>query len=96
MWESLARQLDRVRADEQLIETGLVAKVSVSRRSRLEAALVAIEGKGSPMMIESLKAAIEGREANFDLPGFPAGLEPNVSGPEAFLKEIDRQYKPGV
>ena len=90
IWENLARQLDRVRAGE----TDSGSTVSVSRQIRLEAALAAIQDKGSPMMIESLKAAIDGREPSFDMPEFPAGLEPKVSGPEAFLESIDRSYKP--
>ena len=92
IWENLARQLDRVRAGES--DSG--STVSVSRQMRLEAALAAIQDKGSPMMIESLKAAIDGREPSFDMPEFPAGLEPKVSGPEAFLESIDRPYKPEI
>lgn len=94
MWESLARQLDRVRAGADDALNSVIATTSVSRKVRLEAALAAIQDKGSPMMIESLKAAIEGREPSFDMPEFPAGLEPKVSGPEAFLQSIDSPYKP--
>jgi hypothetical protein len=37
-------------------------------------ALVAIQDSGNTMMIESLKAAIEGREANLNFPPLPGGL----------------------
>ena len=39
-----------------------------NRRRRLEAALKAIQDSGNAMMIESLKAAIDGREANLNFP----------------------------
>ena len=45
-----------------------------NRRRRLEQALVAIKNSGNTTMIESLTAAIEGREANLNLPDLPQGL----------------------
>jgi len=93
LWERLARQLDQVRASQAPTPTA-AGSVPLSRQRRLEEALAAIEGKGSPMMIASLKAAIEGREASFELPGFPAGITSNESGPEAYLKGIEQQFKP--
>jgi hypothetical protein len=44
------------------------------RRRRLETALIAIQDSGNTMMIESLKAAIEGRKANLNFPPLPGGL----------------------
>ena len=79
LWENLASQLDRVRS------TTVVAMNPVSgsaagiddpsdRRRRLEKALAAIKDSGNAMMIESLKAAIEGRQANLNLPELPDGI----------------------
>ena len=44
------------------------------RRSRLQKALEAVKDSGNAMMIESLTAAIEGREANLNLPELPDGI----------------------
>ena len=44
------------------------------RRRRLQTALEAIKDSGNAMMIESLKAAIEGRQANLNLPELPDGI----------------------
>ena len=80
LWENLATQLDRVRATN----TGPLSSTSTSatavaddpsdRRRRLETALEAIKDSGNAMMIESLKAAIEGRQANLNLPELPDGI----------------------
>jgi len=79
LWENLASQLDSVRST-----TVVAAPVSpasadslddpANRRRRLEQALAAIKDSGNTTMIESLTAAIEGREANLNLPELPDGI----------------------
>ena len=65
-WEKNDQQLDSVRSS---------APDPIERRRRLEKALAAVQESGNVMMIESLKAAIEGREATLNLPDIPARLE---------------------
>ena len=80
LWDNLAQQLDTVRATESA--TAVVAPVSVpetaedpsDRQRRLQKALEAVKDSGNAMMIESLTAAIEGREANLNLPELPDGI----------------------
>ena len=80
LWDNLAQQLDTVRAAESA--TGVVSPVAVSenaddpsdRQRRLQKALEAIKDSGNAMMIESLTAAIEGRQANLNLPELPDGI----------------------
>ncbi|MFL2498139.1 MAG: hypothetical protein ACJ0GQ_10000 [Parasynechococcus sp.] len=80
LWENLATQLDRVRAtttaplSSTSTSTTAVADDPSDRRRRLETALEAIKDSGNAMMIESLKAAIEGRQANLNLPELPDGI----------------------
>ena len=81
LWENLATQLDRVRATNTVSQSSVsttttttVADDPSDRRRRLEAALEAIKDSGNAMMIESLKAAIEGRQANLNLPELPDGI----------------------
>jgi len=78
LWENLATQLDRVRAtstvSQSSVSTTAVADDPSDRRRRLEAALEAIKDSGNAMMIESLTAAIEGRQANLNLPELPDGI----------------------
>ena len=80
LWENLATQLDRVRATHTAplsstsTSTTTVADDPSDRRRRLETALEAIKDSGNAMMIESLKAAIEGRQANLNLPELPDGI----------------------
>ena len=78
LWENLATQLDRVRAtntvSQSSVSTTEVADDPSDRRRRLEAALEAIKDSGNAMMIESLTAAIEGRQANLNLPELPDGI----------------------
>jgi len=80
LWENLATQLDRVRAtttaplSSTSTSTTTVADDPSDRRRRLETALEAIKDSGNAMMIESLKAAIEGRQANLNLPELPDGI----------------------
>ena len=80
LWENLVQQLSSVRASA-LTASPSAAPTSQgssddpsARRRRLEAALKAIQDSGNTMMIESLKAAIEGREANLNFPPLPTGL----------------------
>ena len=80
LWENLAAQLDRVRSTNTVPVSGVSSStVAVSddtsdRRRRLQKALEAIKDSGNTMMIESLTAAIEGREANLNLPELPDGI----------------------
>ena len=81
LWENLATQLDRVRATNTAplssyssSSTVAVADDPSDRRRRLQKALEAIKDSGNAMMIESLTAAIEGREANLNLPELPDGI----------------------
>jgi len=84
LWENLAKQLESVRATAPAVS----ADAGVSREARLKAALKAVENSGNTMMIESLKAALEGREAKMELP-------PVSSGPSAFLKSLKGQSAKG-
>ena len=80
LWDNLAQQLSSVRANASA--TAVVTPVGGSgtsddpsdRRSRLHRALEAVKDSGNSMMIESLTAAIEGREANLNLPELPEGI----------------------
>ncbi|QNJ29101.1 hypothetical protein [Synechococcus sp. A15-24] len=80
LWESLATQLDRVRATNTVSQSSVstitttVADDPTDRRRRLEKALEAIKDSGNAMLVESLKAAIEGRQANLNLPELPEGI----------------------
>ncbi|MCB4399018.1 hypothetical protein [Synechococcus sp. MU1625] len=80
LWDNLAQQLSNVRASASA--TAVVTPVNGSgtsddpsdRRRRLQQALEAVKDSGNAMMIESLNAAIEGREANLNLPELPDGV----------------------
>jgi len=80
LWDNLAQQLSSVRATPSA--SSFVASAAGSatpedpsdRRRRLQKALEAIKDSGNAMMIESLNAAIEGREANLNLPEMPDGI----------------------
>ena len=80
LWDNLAQQLSNVRASASA--TAVVTPVAGSgtsddpsdRRRRMQKALEAIKDSGNAMMIESLNAAIEGREANLNLPELPDGI----------------------
>ena len=80
LWENLATQLDRVRAtntaplSSSSVSTFAVADDPSDRRRRLQEALAAIKDSGNAIMIESLTAAIEGREAELNLPELPEGI----------------------
>ncbi|MDC3011710.1 hypothetical protein OAZ24_05720 [Synechococcus sp. AH-736-G21] len=81
LWDNLAQQLSSVRAKASA--TAVVTPVdgsgtsddSSDRRRRLQKALEAVKDSGNAMMIESLTAAIEGRQANLNLPELPDGIE---------------------
>ena len=83
LWDNLAQQLDTVRATESATAVVTPAPVAVpetaedpsDRQRRLQKALEAIKDSGNAMMIESLNAAIEGRQANLTLPELPDGIE---------------------
>ena len=79
LWENLASQLDSVRSTTVVAATVSPASADslddpANRRRRLEQALAAIKDSGNTTMIESLTAAIEGREANLNLPELPDGI----------------------
>jgi hypothetical protein len=80
LWENLAQQLTSVRSStptsptQMFPDPGVLADNPSDRRRRLETALLAIQDSGNTMMIESLKAAIEGRKANLNFPPLPAGI----------------------
>lgn len=88
LWDNLAKQLESVRAgggfDYSAWASPAAAPIQGSRDERLKMALDAIQDSGNPQMIESLNAALEGREASFDLP-------PIESGPQAFLKTLNQK-----
>ena len=79
LWENLASQLDSVRSTAMVMAPVSTASADAlddpaNRRRRLEQALAAIKDSGNATMIESLTAAIEGREANLNLPELPDGI----------------------
>ena len=80
LWDNLAQQLSSVRSSTPTTPTQTSPGPDVftdnrsDRRRRLETALLAIQDSGNTMMIESLKAAIEGRKANLNFPPLPAGI----------------------
>ena len=88
LWDNFAAQLNSVRAgggyDYSTWAAPAEAPLEGSREERLKTALEAIKDSGNAPMIESLNAALEGREASFELPA----LE---SGPQAFLKTLDQK-----
>ena len=45
-------------------------------------------------MIESLQAALEGRQANLELPDLPIPGQTALSGPETYLAQISDSFKP--
>tara|TARA_B100000085_G_scaffold248877_1_gene244211 strand:- start:321 stop:617 length:297 start_codon:yes stop_codon:yes gene_type:complete len=93
LWENFARQLDSVRASGQT-PAAVGAVSSDSREQRLQKALEAIKDSGNAMMIESLKAALEGRPANLELPELPVPGQNDLSGPEVYLSQISDRFKP--
>ena len=94
LWENLSLQLDSVRASESTATAVVDSTGVLSREQRLQAALTAVQDKGNPLMVESLQAALEGREPRMELPELPKGLETELSGPEAYLQSIPKDLKP--
>ena len=91
LWENLTNQLNSVRASTPYTYSfngGTAAEPDQSTRNeRLKAALEAATASGNEQMIESVKAALENREAKMELPSME-------SGPQAFLKELsDKKTK---
>ena len=80
LWENLSSQLDSIRSTTPVAASAITPAAGdvrddpSNRRRRLEQALVAIKDSCNTTMIESLTAAIEGREANLNLPDLPQGL----------------------
>ena len=80
LWDNLAQQLSSVRANAstKAVVTPMAGSGTSDdpsdRRLRLQKALEAVKDSGNAMMIESLTAAIEGREANLNLPELPDGI----------------------
>ena len=80
LWENLSSQLDSIRSTASVAAPAITPAGGEAlddpsnRRRRLEQALVAIKDTGNTTMIESLTAAIEGREANLNLPDLPKGI----------------------
>ena len=80
LWENLSSQLDSIRSTASVAAPAITPAGGEApddpshRRRRLEQALVAIKDSGNTTMIESLTAAIEGREANLNLPPLPEGI----------------------
>ena len=93
LWENLASQLNSVRSGRDGGGTAQSGQKE-SREQRLQKALAAIKDSGNSQMIESLKAALEGRQANLELPDLPVPGQTAMSGPEAYLSQISDQFKP--
>lgn len=80
LWENFVQQLNSVRSSTSAATSAAAQPTSDAmdepsdRRRRLQTALDAIKDSGNAMMIESLTAAIEGREANLSLPELPDGI----------------------
>lgn len=86
LWENFVQQLNSVRSSTSVATSASLASSAAAqptsdamdepsdRRRRLQTALDAIKDSGNAMMIESLTAAIEGREANLSLPELPDGI----------------------
>ena len=79
-WDNLVQQMASVRATPSApaVQPPVASEGSADdpsdRRLRLQKALDAVKDSGNAMMIESLTAAIEGRQANLNLPELPDGV----------------------
>ena len=95
LWENLANQLESVRAGNPVWRaTGMGDAAEPSREQRLLKALNAVKSSGNSQMIESLQAALEGRQAKLDLPDLPMPGQSSLSGPEAYLAQISDSLMP--
>ena len=95
LWENLANQLNRIRAGSPMAQTSAPGDgIEESREQRLRKAFEAVKNSGNSQMIESLQAALEGRQANLELPDLPVPGQTSLSGPEAYLAQIEGSFKP--
>ena len=95
LWENLASQLDSVRASSPVWAPPAAGDaIEQTREQRLRKALEAVKSSGNTQMIESLQAALEGRQANLELPDLPVPGQTALSGPETYLAQISEKFKP--
>ena len=95
LWENFVRQLDSVRASSSVWAPPASADaIEDTREQRLRKALEAVKNTGNTQMIESLQAALEGRQANLELPDLPIPGQTALSGPETYLAQISDSFKP--
>ena len=95
LWDALARQLDSVRAVGLTTssDSSEVAAPELTRGRRLKNALTAIQNSGNSQMIESLQAALQGRQARLELPDVPRPGQNAMSGPEVYLSQTSERFK---
>ncbi|WP_028953603.1 hypothetical protein [Synechococcus sp. CC9616] len=95
LWENFVSQLDSVRASSSVWAPPASADaIEDTREQRLRKALEAVKNTGNTQMIESLQAALEGRQANLELPDLPIPGQTALSGPETYLSQISDSFKP--
>ena len=95
LWDNLASQLDSVRASTPVLAPPATTDaIEETREQRLRKALEAVKNTGNTQMIESLQAALEGRQANLELPDRPVPGQTALSGPESYLAQISDSFKP--
>lgn len=95
LWENFVSQLDSVRANSSVWAPPASADaIEDTREQRLRKALEAVKNTGNTQMIESLQAALEGRQANLELPDLPIPGQTAISGPETYLAQISDSFKP--
>lgn len=95
LWDALACQLDSVRAVGLTTssDSSEVAAPELTRERRLQNALTAIQNSGNSQMIESLQAALQGRQARLELPDVPRPGQNAMSGPEVYLSQTSERFK---
>jgi hypothetical protein len=95
LWENFVSQGDSVRASSSVWAPPASADaIEDTREQRLRKALEAVKNTGNTQMIESLQAALEGRQANLELPDLPIPGQTALSGPETYLAQISDSFKP--
>ena len=67
---------------------------SSPRASATEAEALIDAVDDAQAVVDALKAALEGREPRMELPELPQGLDSELSGPEAYLKAIPKNFQP--
>ena len=92
LWDAFARQLYSVRAVGATASSEAAAP-ELTRGRRLQNALMAIQHSGNSQMIESLQAALQGRQARLELPDLPRPGQMAMSGPEAYLSQTYDRFK---